>query len=500
MKHLFAWLFLTLLPPSLLSAQQAEMIFLHINDVYEIGGVSGGQYGHLARVAALKQQLQAQNPHTYLVLSGDFLNPSVFGTMKYEDRPIRGRQMVETMNAAGVDFVCFGNHEFDISESELLERIELSEFEWIATNTFHQTTQGVRPFTRRGQPFDRAKTLLIPADNGNDTLRLGLIGICLPYNNPPHSYFTDMYQSAAQAYDSLRPLTHSIVALTHLNEAEDRVFAERIPGIPLLMGGHDHDHMLHQVGNTTIAKADANARTAYIHRLRYDFATQQTYIDSELVLLDEQIPHEPNTKAVVEHWTNIAFEYMRNLGFDPEEVITQLTEPLEARESEVRNRQTNMGQILADAMREAWGKEVDCGLVGGGAIRIDDQVRGQLTQYDIMRILPFGGQVVKAAITGTTLVALLEAGQANKGSGGYLQHDSRISKKKDQWLINNKPIQANKNYHVALNDYLLTGKEKNMDFMNEANKSQVLEVIYIDTPTDPRSDIRKALIAYLKAK
>ena len=62
-------------------------------------------------------------------MAGDFLSPSVFNTLQYNGERVRGRQMVEAMNAAGTNIAVFGNHEFDITEGELQQRINESEFD-----------------------------------------------------------------------------------------------------------------------------------------------------------------------------------------------------------------------------------------------------------------------------------------------------------------------------------------------------------------------------------
>ena len=95
-----------------------EVVFLQINDVYEIAPL-GDNTGGLARVADVRQELLAKNPNTFTVLAGDFISPSVIGTLKYEGKRIRGRQMVETLNALGLDWVVFGNHEFDYDQEDL---------------------------------------------------------------------------------------------------------------------------------------------------------------------------------------------------------------------------------------------------------------------------------------------------------------------------------------------------------------------------------------------
>src|ERR1044072_8260601 len=96
-----------------------EVTFVQVNDVYEIAPLGGGKEGGMARVATLKKQYQKDNRNTFLVIAGDFLSPSVYNRLVYEGKRIRGAQMVDAMNAAGMDFAVFGNHEFDINESEL---------------------------------------------------------------------------------------------------------------------------------------------------------------------------------------------------------------------------------------------------------------------------------------------------------------------------------------------------------------------------------------------
>jgi len=116
-----------------------DVVFVQVNDVYEIAPLEGGKTGGMARVATLKKEYLKANPNTFLIMAGDFLSPSVYNSLKYNGERIRGQQMVESMNAAGMDYAIFGNHEFDITESELQKRINESSFQWISSNTFHKT-------------------------------------------------------------------------------------------------------------------------------------------------------------------------------------------------------------------------------------------------------------------------------------------------------------------------------------------------------------------------
>ena len=84
-----------------------EVTFVQVNDVYEIAPTSGGNAGGMARVATVKKEFSKQNPNTFLVMAGDFVSPSVYNSLTFQNKRIRGRQMIEAMNAAGTDLAIF---------------------------------------------------------------------------------------------------------------------------------------------------------------------------------------------------------------------------------------------------------------------------------------------------------------------------------------------------------------------------------------------------------
>ncbi|MBK6805281.1 MAG: hypothetical protein IPG84_10690 [Betaproteobacteria bacterium] len=90
---------------------------VHLNDVYEVLPVEGGKSGGLARVATAIQQLKKTRSPLLTTLGGDYLSPSALGTAIVDGKPIAGRHMVDVLNATGVDWATFGNHEFDVSEA-----------------------------------------------------------------------------------------------------------------------------------------------------------------------------------------------------------------------------------------------------------------------------------------------------------------------------------------------------------------------------------------------
>src|SRR5688572_23637369 len=160
--------------------QKIEVSFLQINDVYEIAPLSGGKEGGMARVATLKKEYVKKNPNTYLLIAGDFLSPSIYNSLQYQGKAIRGKQMVEALNAAGLDIAMFGNHEFDIKEAELQERINESSFPWISSNSFHKVKDKVSPFIKEGVgPLPKTYVLNVKDADGTNA-KIGLIAVTLP--------------------------------------------------------------------------------------------------------------------------------------------------------------------------------------------------------------------------------------------------------------------------------------------------------------------------------
>jgi 2',3'-cyclic-nucleotide 2'-phosphodiesterase (5'-nucleotidase family) len=478
-----------------------EIVFLQLNDVYEIAPLEGGKVGGLARVATLREKLRKENHNTITVMAGDFLNPSVLGTLKYEGKNIAGRQMVDVLNVMGLDLATFGNHEFDLKEAELLERLRESRFGWVSSNAGHWQGDSLRRFPSGPDGDSVSPTFILDfADTDGTRLRIGVTAVTLPSTQKPYVRYSNIYRAAEMGYKALENMTDCVIGLTHVSIDEDKEISRRVPGLKLIMGGHEHDHMYHQVGNTYIAKADANAKTVYVHRLRFDKNTRQVDIQSTLVPIDSTLAFEPRTDSVVRKWTGIAARSFREMGFDPDQVLMTTAEPLDGRESSIRNGSTNLTRLVTSAVT-ATAPQSELTILNSGSIRVDDQLTGAITQYDVLRTLPFGGKLVEAEMTGHLLDSVLTVGRRNKGSGGYLQVDrATFDESTKRWTLGGKPLNPKKNYRVALPAFLLTGEEKNLGFLQpgKAGLGRVYEPDPADK-TDLRNDIRLAIIAYMRA-
>ncbi len=490
------------------ASDAVEVTLLQLNDVYEIAPVENGRYGGLARVATIRKELLNENPNTFTFLAGDFISPSAIGTAVYQGKRINGAQMVAAMNSAGVDYVTFGNHEFDLGYEALQSRLNESAFTWISSNMQYTPSQEgeVKPFWKvvdgAEQPLP-AYVILRAQNSAGKELRIGVLGLTIGTNQPPYVVWTDPLSTGRRVFNDLQPHVDCVIALTHLSIEEDKRLAMLLPELKLILGGHEHTNMMFKIGETLISKADANARTVFIHRLRWSASKKSLTIHSEVRTVDHTIAEDSATAAVVRAWTVRAYEGFRAKGFDPEEVVTTLAEPLDGRESSIRYRQTNMGAAIGQAML-AVATKATIAIFNSGSIRLDDELKGTITQYDIIRTLPFGGKLLEVELKGRLLRRVLEAGQLNVGRGGYLQYqgvDRRPSpvSTNTQWLIGGRPLDTTTTYWVVVSDYLVSGNEQGIEFFTPDHP----DVVFVLEPNvqdaeDGRRDIRLAVIRYLR--
>lgn len=491
-----------------------EVVFLQMNDVYEISPMPSDNSGGLARVATVRQELMKNNPNVITVLAGDFISPSVIGTLKYEGKRIRGKHMVETLNTLGLDWVVFGNHEFDYDDqADLQARLDESKFKWLGANVRMKNADGsLAPFSKNtGAAKENCpdNAVITVKDADGTSVRIGLFGVLIGTGRKPWVSYTDPFTTAVQQYNDLKTKSDVVIGMTHLDISDDLKLAGMLPDVPLFMGGHDHTNMLRHAGNSVVAKADANARSVYVHTLRFNTRTRKATVSSQLRRIDGSIADEPATAAVVGRWEKIKNESLASSGFDPAKKVTDLKTPLDCREAIVRNQQTEAGKMITGAMLSASRTKPECALLNSGSIRVDDVLSGTLTELDIVRMLPFGGGLSEVEMKGSLLLKTLDAGRSNQGNGGYLQiAGARYDEAGKRWLIAEKPLDAARVYRVVLPDFLLTGNEQNMGFLKTAAAADGKgttnpEVISLVKPlatdkADLRNDIRLALIDFLR--
>ncbi|MBL8895661.1 MAG: 5'-nucleotidase C-terminal domain-containing protein, partial [Rhizobiales bacterium] len=133
-----------------------------------------------------------------------------------------------------------------------------------------------------------------------------------------------------------------------------------------------------------------------------------------------------------------------------------------------RTSEAAIGNLVADAMREAVGADV--AITNGGGIRGNKEypAGSKLTRGDVLTELPFGNKNVKVEITGQAIQAALENGvsQVEKVAGRFPQVSGLAftydpTKPPGQRVtavtIAGAPLDPAKIYTLATNDYMLGG-------------------------------------------
>lgn len=482
------------------AAEPIEFIVLQMNDVYEIAPLEGGKAGGLARVATVRQELLRENPNVISVLAGDFLSPSFLGTMKIKNEEgkrekIAGLQMIETLNAVGLDYVTFGNHEFDLSDPVLLEkRIAQSNFAWTVCNVNYVNEDGSeRPFRQGDKPVPPYIIHPITTATGQ-TIKIGILGVVLPFNKTPYLKYTDVNESFRRTLADLKPVSDLQLAITHNNLDEDIELAQKVPGVPIFFGGHEHANLSRYVGSTIITKADANAKTVYIHRVRFDPATGMTNVRSELKVIDDTIAEEPKTKAVVDKWLGQVYGLMTDMGYDAKRVVMEMDEPLVCKEHLIRTSQTNYGQLTMTAIARAF-PGADLYAFNSGSMRLDDNLFNAVTEYDVLRTFPYGGEFVTLEMPGDIVSKLLQTGmKTNYGEGGYLQLRGSNA---EGTALNGKTIVPSQTYKVVMPAFMAGGNEANLGFLKNYFKDDAVETVMIGEEK-VKNDVRDLVIDYMK--
>jgi 2',3'-cyclic-nucleotide 2'-phosphodiesterase (5'-nucleotidase family) len=252
-----------------------------------------------------------------------------------------------------------------------------------------------------------------------------------------------------------------IVAVTHEDMLDDVNLAAAIPRIDLVVGGHDHLLQQATVGHTLITKSESDAHYLGVTTVAVGPGGRvRSMVERDYLIDPSSATPDPAMAALVK-------SYESRLSAQFNVVIGHTTVPLDAREITVRQKESPLGDLIADAMRAYAGTDV--ALMNGGGIRTDAVYpAGPITRKAIIAFLPFGNALVSVKITGAALKAALENGvsQVEAGAGRFPQ----VSGLRFTWsrhrpvgariltvTINGQPLSATQIYTVATNDYMLGG-------------------------------------------
>ena len=448
--------------PFMRTAETPETVritLLHLNDVYQVQPLEQGRVGGLARVATLRKRILAESPHNTLTLfAGDTLAPSVESISEVDGKPLQGQQMIDAWNALGVDYAVPGNHDFDFGDAVLRERIKASRFPWLAANIFDNHT---------GRPFEGVIPSQLLQLSG---VKVGLFGVLLPETEvsssvSPDTNIRDICSTARPIVSRLRSQGATvIIALTHLEMPQDQELARCAP-VDVIIGGHDHERIEDRSTGVPIFKVAADAVELGQVTLEVDGQTGKVQkLGWRVHSVTAAIPEDPNFVQSMKKYAPLIAELSEPVGHTPV--------PLDARKKAVRSQETNLGSLVADALRQAAGTDV--ALVNGGAIRGDSLFpAGKLTRREMLSIFPYRDQLVRLQVTGTILRSALENAVSKSEEvvdppGRFLQVSGLRfafdpSRPKGERIlcvtVGGKPLAPGATYTLATFSFLASGKD-----------------------------------------
>ena len=426
-----------------------RLTFLQFNDHYILEPADRErQKGGMARIATLVARTRAESPHTMLALAGDTISPSIMSAV------LRGEQMIAAWNQLGLDVATFGNHEFDFGPPTLLARMRESRFAWVSTNVVDRAT---------GQPFGGARATHVVERDGVQVGFFGLTVADTPQTSSPGPgiEFRDPIATARVAVAELRTGRRPVVvAVTHQDMPADEQMARQVPGIHLVIGGHEHDPLENVVGDTLITKAGADG----VFVVRIDLqATRDGKVlarQHRFIAITPELPEDPAMAALVAR-------YDARLGEALNARIGESSVPLDARNAALRTGETNVGNLVTDVMRARL--HADVAFMNGGGIRGNQLVpAGPLSKRDINALLPFLNVLVMLEVPGKVLREVLERSVSvyPREFGGFLQV-SGVSFVFDparapgqrvvRVMVNGEPLDPERRYTLATNSYTAAG-------------------------------------------
>ena len=479
------------------SAELPEANILHTNDVHgrivEEKGVIGD-----AKLAAVIDEERAKNPSTLVVDAGDaFQGLPISNSSKGEER-------AKILNEIGYDAMAVGNHEFDFGLDEAKKYKEILNFPLLSSNTY---INGARLF-EASTIVDKDKNVV-----GDEFV---VIGVTTPETatkthpkNVQGVTFTDPISEVNKVIDEIEARAtaegktyKNYVVLAHLGvdtttpvEWRGSTLAEELSKNPKLKGkrvtvidGHSHT-----VQSTTYGEnVTYNQTGSYLNNIG-----KITYQANQLLGNPQQIS-AASTKNVVPNAKVAAMVQKIKEQYDAENAkIVRDNSPVElnGQRENVRVRETNLGNVVADALYEygqtGFSHKTDLAVTNGGGLRETIAKDKPITKGSVIAVLPFGNTISQIKVTGQNIADMFtkslgsilqekdgktvldENGQPLlEPSGGFLQvsgakvyYDTTLPAEKRVLYIEIKnpetgqyePLNLAKDYYLTTNDFLAAG-------------------------------------------
>lgn len=375
-----------------------HIVILHTNDVH-------GAIGEYAKVAALKQAYQAAGAYVLLADAGDFIqgDPTVSAS--------QGKTAIELMNLAGYDVAAPGNHEFDYGYPNLKTLAGEADFPILAANVRYDNAAALGDQT---------------TFTTTDGKKIGIFGLDTPETATkahPDKIKGVSFRAAQEMFDCAQAQVDAlkadgcdyIICLGHLGiDAESTGnrsidLLEKVTGIDVFIDGHSHSTLEEikeatngtgKVGDTVLTSTGTKLANVGM----VDISPDGTISTSSLATSELTVTPDAKVAARAE-------EIQKEIDADYGTVFAKTEVALDGEKANVRTGETNLGDLIADAMLWQAGlldEGVDAAVTNGGGIRASIAA-GDITKKDINTVLPFGNTLYVVKVTGAELLEALEA-------------------------------------------------------------------------------------------
>jgi 5'-nucleotidase / UDP-sugar diphosphatase len=438
----------TLLSPA--RADTVDFTLLLTNDIYKVDNKA--ERGGFARLNAVVKAERASGRTVIYAHAGDLISPSLLSGLD------QGQHTIALTNMAPPDIFTPGNHEFDFGPEVFLTRMGEARFPLFAANLR----------TADGKPLPGFKDTEIRDIGG---LKLGIVGLTAedsPVKSSPGDglAFAPSFETAVAKAEDLRAQgADMILVVAHANRAVDmRLFNSG--AFDIILSGDDHDLALFFDGRTVLAESREEAEFVTAIDVKAEVTEKDgkrsvSWFPSFRIIDTATVTPDPETQAKVDAY-NAELDTELNLA------IGTTAEVLDSRKATVRGGEAAIGNLIADAVREA--VKANIAIVNGGGIRGNKEYAAgaELTRRDVLTELPFGNRTMKLEVTGETVWAALENGvsEVENAAGRFpqvsgLTFQADIKKPKGQRvtevMIAGKPLERAATYTLATNDYMYNG-------------------------------------------
>lgn len=431
-------------------AETVKLTLLGVGDVYNFEEEDGR--GGFARLNAVAKAERAANPNTLYLFNGDMLSPSLASGFD------QGQNTIDFTNLVPFDLAVPGNHEFDFGPENFFEKMKASKYPWAAINITKDD----------GSPVEGLGGVTVKEVAG---LKIALIPVAQDTSPEVSStgslkFLPTVDSGIAAAEKAIEDGADLVVGVVQTNMENDRKLIAS-HAFDVILSGDDHSYATAYDGVTAYVETSVDAQLLTPVDLMVDIKVTEDgkreiswtptfrFIDTATVTPD------PETTAMAD-----ALRAKMDEALNVE--IGTLEAPLDSRRNVVRAEESTMGNLIADAMRDATG--ADIAIMNGGGIRGDttyDSGR-KLTRRDILTELPFGNLTVVTELPGSQVLLALENGvsQVESGAGRFPQvsgvsyafdasapSGSRVS----EVMVGGAALEPDKLYKVAVNDYILGG-------------------------------------------